>query len=162
GPPPAALLGRAGRAAARADAGILVVGTSEEWETEGHDRESMDLPGAQAELIERIAAVNRRTGVVLNAGAPMAMPWVDHVPAILDVWLGGQEMADATAAILFGDAAPSGKLPTTFPVRLEDTPAFLHYPGEAGEVAYGEGVFVGYRWYDTRQLATPLPSAHAL
>ena len=161
-PAPDDLLDRAVRAAARADAVVLVVGTSEEWETEGHDRESMDLPGAQAELIERVAAVNRRTVVVLNAGAPIAMPWVDRVPAILDVWLGGQEMADATAAILFGDAAPSGKLPTTFPVRLEDTPAFLHYPGEAGEVAYGEGVFVGYRWYDTRRIEPRFPFGHGL
>jgi beta-glucosidase len=162
GPTPDDLIDRAVRAAAAADAAVVIVGTSEEWETEGRDRESMDLPGAQAELIERVAAVNPRTVVVLNAGSPIATPWVDRVPAILDTWLGGQEMADAIAALLLGDATPSGKLPTTFPVGLEDTPAFRHYPGEAGEVVYGEGVLVGYRSYDTRAIAPRFAFGHGL
>jgi beta-glucosidase len=162
GPTPDDLIDRAVRAAAAADAAVVIVGTSEEWETEGRDRESMDLPGAQAELIERVAAVNPRTVVVLNAGSPIATPWVDRVPAILDAWLGGQEMADAIAALLLGDATPSGKLPTTFPVVLEDTPAFRHYPGEAGEVVYGEGVLVGYRSYDTRAIAPRFAFGHGL
>lgn len=161
-PTPTDLMERAIAAARDADAAIVVVGTSEEWETEGRDRESIDLPLRQAELIERVAAVQPRTVVVVNAGSPIAMPWLDHVPAVLDVWLGGQEMADALAALLVGDANPSGKLPTTFPVRLEDTPAFLDYPGEAGRVVYGEGVFGGYRFYDTRDVTPLFPFGHGL
>jgi beta-glucosidase len=98
----------------------------------------------------------------VNAGSPIAMPWLERVPAVLDVWLGGQEMADALAALLVGDATPSGKLPTTFPVRIEDTPAFLDYPGEAGRVVYGEGVFAGYRSYDTRDVTPLFPFGHGL
>jgi beta-glucosidase len=90
------------------------------------------------------------------------MDWADEVPAVLVVWFGGQEMADALVDVLTGESDPSGRLPTTFPKRLEDTPAFLNYPGENGQVLYGEGVFVGYRWYDARQAPVAFPFGHGL
>jgi beta-glucosidase len=100
--------------------------------------------------------------VVTNAGSPIAMEWLDRVPALLHAWFPGQEFGNALADLLFGDVNPSGKLPTTFPVRLEDTPAFTNYPGENGQVVYGEGLFVGYRWYDTRDIEPRVPFGHGL
>ena len=162
-PPPADdLIDRAVNAASWADAAVVVIGTDEDWETEGRDRASMDLPGGQAELVRRVAAANPRTVAVVNAGSPVTMDWADEVPAVLVVWFGGQEMADALVDVLTGESDPSGRLPTTFPKRLEDTPAFLNYPGENGQVLYGEGVFVGYRWYDARQAPVAFPFGHGL
>ena len=149
-------------AAREADAAIIVVGTNSEWETEGSDRASMELPGRQSELIEKVCAANPNAVVVTNAGSPIAMEWLDRVPALLHAWFPGQEFGNALADLLFGDANPSGKLPTTFPVRLEDTPAFTNYPGENDRVVYGEGLFVGYRWYDTRDIEPRLPFGHGL
>lgn len=148
--------------AARADVAVVVAGLTREWESEGFDRDDMRLVGRQDELIARVAAVNPRTIVVLNVGSPVEMPWVERVPAILQSWYGGQEAGNALAAVLFGDVAPSGKLPTTFPVRLEDTPAFINFPGENGRVYYGEGLFIGYRYYDKKQIAPLFPFGHGL
>jgi beta-glucosidase len=148
--------------AAQADIAIVVAGLTREWESEGFDRADMRLPGEQDALIARVAAANPRTIVVLNAGSPVEMPWADAVPAIVQAWYGGQEAGHALAAVLFGDEAPSGKLPVTFPVRLEDNPAFINHPGENGKVHYGEGLFVGYRYYDKKQLAPLFPFGHGL
>ena len=109
----------------RADAVVCVVGSDGQWETEGNDRESMTLPGAQDDLVRAVAAANPRTIVVVNAASPVAMPWADDVAAILQCWFAGEEWGNALADVLSGDVSPSGKLPTTFPVRIEDTPA-LH------------------------------------
>ena len=146
--PPAGddLIERAVAAAQRADAVVCVVGSDGQWETEGNDRESMTMPGEQDELVRAVAAANPRTIVVVNAASPVAMPWADDVAAILQCWFAGEEWGNALADVLSGDVSPSGKLPTTFPVRIEDTPAFVNYPGEQGKVFYGERVFVGYRW----------------
>ncbi|MGE3599538.1 MAG: glycoside hydrolase family 3 C-terminal domain-containing protein, partial [Dehalococcoidia bacterium] len=144
-PAPADQLERAVALAARADTAVVVVGLNADWETEGADRVSMDLPGDQDELIRRVAAVNPRTIVLVNAGSAVTMPWANEVAAILQIWYPGQEGGDAVADVLFGEADPGGRLPDTFPVRVEDNPADLTYPGEAGAVAYGEGVFAGYR-----------------
>lgn len=146
------LMERAVACAEASDAAIVVIGLNNEWETEGSDRQDMELPGRQVELIQKVAAVNPRTVVVLNAAAPIRMDWVDDVPALLDIWYTGQESGNALADVLFGDVDPSGRLPTTFPVRIEDNPAFLNYPGENGIVRYGEGVFVGYRYYDAKRI----------
>jgi beta-glucosidase len=135
--------------ASGADAAIVIVGTNDDWESEGFDRDDLGLPGRQDELISRIAAVSDRTIVVVNAGSPVAMPWLDEVDAVLYTWFPGQEMGHALCDVLFGDAEPSGRLPVTFPHRLEDTPAFEHYPGRNGEAHYLERRLVGYRWYDT-------------
>ena len=110
----------------------------------------MALPPPQDELVRAVAAANPSTVVVVNAASPVEMPWADDVGAIVQAWFPGEEWGNALADVLCGDVSPSGKLPTTIPVRLEDTPAFTNYPGERGQVRYGEGVFVGYRWYDAR------------
>jgi beta-glucosidase len=161
-PRPADLMERAVRAASESDVAIVVVGTSSEWESEGHDRAVMDLPGDQVELIERVVEANPSTVVVVNAGAAVEMSWVDAPAAIIQSWLGGQEMANALDAILFGDAEPAGRLPITIPERIEHTPAFGQFPGENDQSLYGEGLLMGYRWYDTRRLPVRFPFGHGL
>jgi beta-glucosidase len=148
--------------AAQADTAVIVAGLMREWESEGFDRVNMVLPGQQNELISRVAAVNPRTIVVLNAGSPMEMPWLDEVTAVLQQWYGGQDAGHALADVLFGDVNPSGKLPTTFPRRLQDNPAHINYPGENGQVQYGEGIFVGYRYYDKKEITPLFPFGHGL
>jgi beta-glucosidase len=122
----------------------------------------MDLPGGQDDLVRAVCAANPRTAVVLNAGSPVTLPWADEAPALLDVWFGGQEMADALVDVLTGRADPSGRLPMTFPERIEHAPAFGNFPGEHGQVRYGEGVLVGYRWYEARHLPVRFPFGHGL
>lgn len=148
--------------AKKADVVVLVAGLNSEWESEGFDRVDMKLPGLQDELIKCVAKANKNTIVVVNAGSAIEMPWIDKVPAVLQIWYNGQEQGNALADVLFGDVNPSGKLPTTFPVRLEDNPAYINYPGENGKVRYGEGVFVGYRYYDKKKLAPQFPFGHGL
>ena len=131
--------------AAKADAAIVVVGTNDEWETEGHDRDSIALPGQQDELIRQIAAVNPRTIVVVNAGAPVAMPWFNDVHAILIGFFGGMEMGNAIARIIAGDDDPGGRLPVVYPVRLEDSPAMRDYAPVDGVQRYTEGEWYGWR-----------------
>ncbi len=148
-------LARAAAAAAGADVALVCVGLNDEWDSEGVDRPHMDLPGRQNELVERVVAANPNTVVVLQSGSPVTMPWLPRVPALLQAWYPGQECGDAIADVLFGDVNPSGRLPLTFPARLEDNPTFLAYPGENGRVRYAEGLFVGYRYYDAKRV-TPL------
>lgn len=135
--------------ASQADLAIVIVGTNDDWESEGWDRDTIDLPGRQNELIERIAMVTEHVVVVVNAGSPVAMPWLDEVSAVVMAWFPGQELGDSLADVLFGDVEPSGRLPVTFPKRLEDTPAFEHHPGRNGVADYAERRLIGYRWYDT-------------
>jgi beta-glucosidase len=143
------------------DGAIVVIGAASLTEAEGYDRESLDLPGDQNALVEAVLAANPKTIIVLVGGAPYAMPWINHTPAVVVAWLGGEEGPDATARILFGEASPSGRLPVTFPTRLEDTPAHGWYPGGA-EVTYGEGLFVGYRHYDRAREPPLFPFGHGL
>ena len=160
--PSSDLMDRAVAAAAGADAAIVIVGTNNDWETEGHDRDSLDLPGTQAELIERVSKANPNTVVVVNAGSPVTTRWAEHAPAVLQVWFGGQEMSNALADVLFGETDPSGRLPTTFPDCIEHTPSFGNFPGEHGQVRYGEGVLMGYRWYEARRLPVPFAFGHGM
>jgi beta-glucosidase len=160
--PAADLLDRAVAAAAKADAVLVVVGTSNEWESEGHDRDTMDLPGGQDELVTRVLDVRPDAVVVVNAAAPVSMPWADRARAIAQVWFGGQEAGNAVVDVLTGDAEPGGRLPTTIPVRLEHNPTFGNFAPEHGEVRYGEGLLVGYRWYEARRLPTRFPFGHGL
>ena len=133
--------------AATCDAAIVVVGAASITEGEGYDRADLELPGDQNALVKAVLAANPRTVVVLVNGAPYALPWINDVPAVVEGWLGGEAGPDAVARILLGEAEPSGRLPVTFPVRIEDTPAHGFYPG--GAVApYGEGLRVGYRHFD--------------
>jgi beta-glucosidase len=162
---PAALadgIERAVAAAASADAVVVVVGTDADWESEGADRVSMDLPGRQDELVEAVLAAAPDAVVVLNTGSPVTLPWADRVRALLQVWFGGQEMAEALVDVLLGDAEPGGRLPTTFPERLEHNPSWGNFPAENGRIVYGEGVLVGYRWYDDRHLPVRFPFGHGL
>ncbi len=161
-PLPADPIAEAVSLAMGADVAIVFAGLNADWESEGSDRPDMDLRGAQAELIERVAAANPNTVVVLNTGSPVTMPWLDKVPAVLQMWFAGQEAGHAVADILFGDESPSGKLPQTYPQRLADNPAFINYPGEKGEVVYGEGIYVGYRYYDKKAVAPLFPFGHGL
>ncbi len=148
--------------AARSDVAIVCAGLTDEWESEGFDRPDMELPGDQTQLIERVAAANPNTIVVLNVGSPVSMNWLDKVAAVAQAWYLGQETGNAIADVLFGDVNPSGKLPTTFPKRLQDNPAYLNYPGENGKVYYGEGLFVGYRYYDKKDIAPLFPFGYGL
>jgi beta-glucosidase len=149
------------QAATGADAAIVFVGSSRSSETEGRDRADMELSGRQNELVQAVLAANPNTIVVLNNGAPLELPWAERAPALVEGWLAGEEGPEALAQILLGQANPSGKLPFTFPRRLEDNPAYLYYsPGR--DASYGEGVFVGYRYYEKRKLAPLFPFGHGL
>ncbi|MGH2760339.1 MAG: glycoside hydrolase family 3 C-terminal domain-containing protein, partial [Actinomycetota bacterium] len=144
------------------DAAVVVVGLDPDSETEGRDRESMDLTGRQNELIEAVAAAQPNTVVVVNAGSIVSLPWAGEVAAIVQAWYPGQECGNAMADVLFGADNPSGKLPTTIPRRYEDNPTIDSYPGADGKVAYAEGVFVGYRHYDAESVEPLYPFGHGL
>jgi beta-glucosidase len=148
--------------AKRADKVVIVAGLNKDWEAEGNDRVDMRLPNRQDELIEKIAAANSNVVVVLNLGSPVEMPWLDKVSAVLHMWYLGQETGNALADILYGDVSPSGKLATTFPKRLEDNPSYINFPGENGHVNYGEGIFIGYRYYDHKDLEPLFPFGFGL
>jgi beta-glucosidase len=154
-------LNQATELAAKSDVAIVCIGMPEGYESEGHDRPDIELPGPQVELIRAVAKANPKTVVVLNAGAPVSMPWIDEVPAVVHALYPGMEGGAALARILLGEVNPSGKLTVTYPKRLEDTPAFNNYPGRK-EVLYGEGIFVGYRHYDLREVEPLFPFGHGL
>ncbi|OXM72763.1 MULTISPECIES: glycoside hydrolase family 3 C-terminal domain-containing protein [Amycolatopsis] len=146
-----------------ADSDVALVFVGSEHETEGADRESLDLPATHRELIERVAAVNPRTVVVLSNGTVvLTRPWEAAVPAIVEGWLLGQAGGSAIADVLFGRVNPSGRLAETIPVRLADHPSFLDFPGENGHVRYGEGIHVGYRGFDARELEVAYPFGFGL
>ena len=163
----AAAADRAVQAARAADAVVFVGGLNHDknFDTEGSDRRDLNLPYGQAELIQRVVVANPRTVVVLIAGSPVAMdPWLAQVPAVLQAWYPGMEGGNALARVLFGEVNPSGKLPCTFPRKLEDSPAHAlgDYPGKDGTVRYEEGLLVGYRWYDTKAIEPLFPFGHGL
>jgi beta-glucosidase len=153
---------RAVEAARGADAALLFVGLNGEWDGEGMDRPNLDLPHRQSELIERVAAVNPKTIVIVQSGGPVLMPWVDRVATVLQAWYPGQEVGNAIADVLLGKAEPGGRLPQTFPRRLEDDPTHVNYPGEASHVLYGERVFVGYRYAEKLKIAPQFPFGFGL
>ncbi|KAF2846846.1 glycoside hydrolase family 3 protein [Plenodomus tracheiphilus IPT5] len=157
-------LQEAADAAREADVAVVVVGLDAEWESEGYDRQTMDLPknGSQDRLIEAVLAANPRTVIVNQSGTPITMPWVNKATAILQAWYQGQEAGNALAEVLLGNSSPSGKLPTTFPVRVEDNPAYHNWPGENLKTVYGEGIYVGYRHYDRAKIAPLFPFGHGL
>jgi beta-glucosidase len=158
---------RAVRAASQADAVIYVGGLNHSpgLDSEGADRKDMKLPYRQDELLRRVVEANPRTVVVLLGGGPVEMgPWLARVSAVLQAWYPGMEGGNALARVLFGDVSPSGKLPCTFPARLEDSPAHAlgAYPGKGGTVRYEEGLLVGYRWFDTKRVEPLFPFGHGL
>jgi beta-glucosidase len=149
--------------ARKSDAAVVIVGNSAKIESEDFDRASMDLPAGQDELIEAVAAANKNTVVVVAAGSAVTMTkWIGGVPAVLQTWYGGQEAGHAIGDILFGVQNPSGKLPVTLPKQLSDTPAFGNYPGENLHVDYAEGIYVGYRGFDQKNVEPLFPFGHGL
>jgi beta-glucosidase len=156
------LLADAVRVASAADVAVVVVGTNDEWETEGEDRRSLALPGRQDELVSAVAAANPNTVVVVNSGSPVTMPWLDEVSAVLQLWFPGAELGEALTDVLVGEAEPGGRLPVTFPRRLEDTPAFPYHPGDGLHAEYGEGLLVGHRWYDRHGIEPLFPFGFGL
>jgi beta-glucosidase len=156
---------RAVQAARLADAVIMVGGLNHDYDTEGSDRKNLKLPYQQDELIQKVVRANPRTVVVLVSGSPVEMgPWLTQVPSVLEAWYSGMEGGNALARVLFGDVNPSGKLPCTFPKRLADSPAHAlgAYPGTNGTVTYAEGLLVGYRWFDTKNIEPLFPFGHGL
>ncbi|HEY2389780.1 MAG TPA: glycoside hydrolase family 3 C-terminal domain-containing protein [Candidatus Angelobacter sp.] len=151
------------QAASKADAAIIFVGRGPKIESEDFDIKSLDLPAGQDELIEAVAKANKRTIVVINAGGPVIMTrWLAQVPALVDMWYGGQEGGNAIADVLFGDVNPSGKLPVSFVKEWKDSPAYGHYPGENLQVEYAEGIYVGYRYFDKRKVEPLFPFGFGL
>ncbi|TNM69164.1 beta-glucosidase [Streptomyces sp. NP160] len=159
-----ALADEAVAAARGADVVLLFLGLPGSYESEGFDRTHLDLPASQLALLDAVLEVTERVVVVLSNGSAVRLhPWADRVPALLEGWLLGQAGGSAVADLLVGRVSPSGRLAETLPLRLEDTPAFgAGFPGEGGVVRYGEGVFIGYRWYDTRRAAVSFPFGHGL
>jgi len=160
---PALVIDRDPSAAAAADAALVFVGHTASIETEGMDRTTLELPAEQVALVRQVAAAAPRTAVLVGTGAPVLLgDFVDEVPAILLTWFGGQELGDALVDVLFGEVAPSGRLPVTFPRRWEDCPAYGAFPGAGGVVEYAEGILVGYRGFDTRGIEPLFPFGHGL
>lgn len=156
------LLSEAIKTAKNAEIAVIFAGLPESFESEGFDRSHMDLPECQNRLIEEICKVQEKVVVVLHNGAPVTMPWVDRVKGILELYLGGQAVGEAAVELLYGDVNPSGKLAETFPIRLEDNPSYLNFPGTRWEVAYQEGIYIGYRYYDSKKMPVLFPFGHGL
>jgi len=151
--------------ARQSDVAIVLVGTNHNWDTEGRDKPSMKLMGDQDKLVQAVVAANPRTIVVLVNGSPVDVgSWINKVPAVAEAWYPGMEGGNAIAAILFGDVNPSGKLPVTFPVKLEDSPAHANgdYPGRDGKLKYDEGIYIGYRYFDTKKVKPQFPFGYGL
>jgi beta-glucosidase len=156
------LLEEARQVAASSNVAIVFAGLPDSYESEGFDRSSLDLPAGHNRLIEAISDVQSNIIVVLMNGSAVTMPWAERAQAILEGWLGGQAGGGGIADVLSGKVNPSGKLAETFPKRLEDTPAFPNFPGRNGQAYYGEGVFIGYRYYDKKNIEPLFPFGHGL
>ena len=157
-----ALLREAVEAAKRAETAVIFAGLPDSFESEGYDRTHMRMPQCQITLIEEVAKVQPDTVVVLHNGAPVEMPWIDKVKAVVEVYLGGQAVGGATVNVLYGNTNPSGHLAETFPIRVQDTPCYLTYGGEHDKSVYSEGVFVGYRYYASKEMNVLFPFGHGL
>ena len=155
-------IGEAVTAAQSARVAVVFAGLPDAYESEGYDRAHMRLPECQNRLISAVAAANPNTIVVLHNGSPVEMPWAQAVKGILEAYLGGQAVGAATVRVLFGDANPCGRLPESFPHRLEDNPSYPFFGGEGDIAEYREGVFVGYRWYDKKKMDVLFPFGHGL
>ena len=160
--PSAPLLAEARSAAASSDVAVVFVGLTDAFESEGFDRRHLRIPESHAALVREVAGTGVRTVVVLSNGAPIEMPWLSAVDAVVEGYLGGQAGGSAAVDVLFGDAEPSGRLAETFPLRLEDNPSYLNFPGGASTVEYREGVFVGYRHYESVEAPVLFPFGHGL
>ncbi|KAL4753345.1 hypothetical protein BDW72DRAFT_191261 [Aspergillus terricola var. indicus] len=156
------LISKAVEVASKVDQVVVFAGLTSEWETEGYDRPDMDLPPGSDELISRILEVKPNAAIVIQSGTPVTMPWASKANALLQAWFGGNECGNGIADVLYGNVNPSGKLPLTFPVRLQDNPSYLNFRSERGRVLYGEDIYVGYRYYEKVQLPPLFPFGHGL
>lgn len=157
-----ALFEEAVETAAKSDKIVVFAGLPDVFESEGYDRVHMRLPDCQNALIERLLALGKPVIVVLHNGSPVEMPWADRVQGIVEAYLCGEAVGEAEMDILYGKVNPSGKLAETFPKRLYDNPSFLNFAGKAKDVNYAEGVFVGYRYYDAKNMEVLFPFGHGL
>mgnify|MGYP005774403389 FL=1 len=156
------MLNQAVETAKEADVAVIFAGLPDAFESEGYDRSHMRMPECQNTLISEIAKVQENVVVVLHNGSPVEMPWADEVKGILEAYLGGQAVGQAEVDVLFGKANPCGKLAETIPYKLADNPSYLNFPGDGQTVAYNEGVFVGYRYYDTKEMPVRYPFGYGL
>ena len=157
-----AMLNQAVETAKEADVAVIFAGLPDAFESEGYDRTHMRMPDCQNTLISEIAKVQENVVVVLHNGSPVEMPWADQVKGILEAYLCGQAVGQAEVDILFGKVNPSGKLAETIPYKLSDNPSYLNFPGDGQKVEYKEGVFVGYRYYDTKEMPVRYPFGYGL
>lgn len=157
-----ALAAKAVEAAANADVAVIFAGLPDSFESEGYDRKHLGMPNCQNALIEAVAEAQPNTIVVLHNGAPIEMPWLGKVKAMLEAYLGGQAVGGAVVNVLYGNANPSGRLAETFPLRIQDTPCYLNYGGEHDKSVYSEGVFVGYRYYTSKEMEVLFPFGYGL
>jgi len=156
------LINEAKEAAKNTDVAVVFVGLPERYESEGYDRNHMDIPESHKNLIEAVAEVQKNIVVVLSNGAPIEIPWVDKVKGIVEIYLGGQAVGGAIADILFGITNPCGKLAETFPMKLSHNPSHINFPGKEDKVEYREGLFVGYRYYDAKEIEPLFPFGYGL
>ena len=156
------MLNQAVETAKEADVAVIFAGLPDAFESEGYDRSHMRMPECQNTLISEIAKVQENVVVVLHNGSPVEMPWADEVKGILEAYLGGQAVGQAEVDVLFGKANPCGKLAETIPYKLADNPSYLNFPGDGQTVEYKEGVFVGYRYYDTKEMPVRYPFGYGL
>ncbi len=148
--------------AKESDVAVIFAGLPDSFESEGFDRTHLNMPANQNELIARISEVQPNAVIVLHSGSPIAMPWLDKVAGVLQMYLAGQASGGAAVNLLFGDATPCGKLAETFPLHLEDNPSYLNFPGNREKVCYQEGVFIGYRYYDKKKMDVLFPFGYGL
>ena len=160
--PDEALIAQAARTAAEAECAVVFIGITDAMESEGFDRKDMKIPACQQKLLEEVLKVQKNTVVVVECGSAIEMPWIGDVKAVLYAYLGGEAVGPAVVDILYGSVNPSGKLAETFPLRLEDNPSYLYYFGEGDRTEYREGIFVGYRYYDKKNLPVLFPFGHGL
>ena len=160
--PDETLISEAVQAARAADKAVIVAGLPDLFESEGYDRTHMRMPACQVRLIEEVYKANQNTIVVLYNGSPVEMPWIDSAKAVIEAYLGGQAVGGATKDVLYGDVNPCGRLPESFPKQLSDTPCYLTYGGEGDNAVYNEGVFVGYRYYDKKNMDVLFPFGYGL
>lgn len=156
------LINEAVEVAKSVDQVVLSLGLNSDWESEGYDRLSMDFPPNVDKLVEAVTKVNKNVVVINQSGTPVTLPWIKSVPAFVQAWYGGNETGNGIADVIFGDVNPSGRLPLTFPERLEDNPAYLSYRTENGRVWYSEDVYTGYRYYEATKRAPLFPFGHGL
>lgn len=156
------LIAQAVKAAKTAKVAVVFAGLPDTFESEGYDRSHMRMPNCQNALIDAVAEANPNTVVVLHGGSPMEMPWIDKVKGVIMAYLCGQAVGGATIQILYGDVNPSGHLAETFPIKLEDNPSYLSFPGEGDSVTYAEGIYVGYRYYQKKKMNVLFPFGYGL